>query len=56
MVPALMGLAGAVLVASSPGGPVLAVGPVAPGWRDDGVAQEPQQFRNGDGDQCGVQA
>ena len=32
------------------------VGLVSPGWRDDGVAQEPQQFGNGDGDQSGVQA
>jgi hypothetical protein len=31
------------------------VSPVAPGWRDDGVAQEPQQLRNGDRDQPGVQ-
>ena len=54
MVPALMGLAGAVLVASSPGGPVQPVGPVSPGWRDDGVAQEPQQLRDGDRDQPGV--
>jgi hypothetical protein len=27
------------------------VGPVAPGWRDDGAAQEPQQLWDGDGDQ-----
>ena len=27
------------------------VGLVAPGWRDDGAAQEPQQFGGGDGDQ-----
>ena len=50
-----MGLAGAVLVAASPGGPVQPVSPVSPGWRDDGVAQEPQQLRNGDRDQPGVQ-
>ena len=31
------------------------VGPVSPGRRDDGVAQEPQQLRNGDRDQPGVQ-
>jgi hypothetical protein len=30
------------------------VGPVAPGWRDDGVAQEPRQFRDGNWDQPGV--
>jgi hypothetical protein len=27
------------------------VGLVAPGWRDDGAAKEPQQFGGGDGDQ-----
>ena len=43
-----MGLAGAVLVAAAPGGPVQPVSPVAPGRWDDGVAQEPQQLRNGD--------
>ena len=50
-----MGLAGAVLVAASPGGPVQPVGPVSPGRGDDGAAQEPQQFRDGDRDQPGVQ-
>ena len=50
-----MGLAGAVLVAASPGGPVQPVGPVAPGRWDDGVAQEPQQLWDGDRDQSGVQ-
>jgi hypothetical protein len=54
-VPALAGLACAVLVAASPVRPVQLVGPVSPGWRDDGVAQEPQQFRDGDRDQPGVQ-
>ena len=51
-----MGLAGAVLVVAPPGGPVQPVGPVSPGRRDDDVAQEPQQFRDGDGDQPVVQA
>ena len=46
----MVGLAGAVLVAASPGGPVQPVGPVSPGWWDDGVAQESQQFRDGDRD------
>jgi hypothetical protein len=50
-----MGLAGAVLVAASPGRPVQAVGPVTPGWRDDGVAHEPQQLWDGDGDQPGIE-
>jgi hypothetical protein len=40
----LVGLAGAVLVAASPVRPVQPVGPVPAGRRDDGVAQEPQQF------------
>jgi hypothetical protein len=50
-----MGLAGAVLVTASPGRPVQPVGPVSPGWRDDDLAQEPQQLRNGDRDQPDVQ-
>jgi hypothetical protein len=54
-VPALAGLAGAVLVAASPGGPVQPVGPVPPGRRDDGAAQERQQLRDGDRDQSGIQ-
>ena len=49
-----MGLAGAVLVAASPGGPVQPVGTVLPGWRDDGDAREPQQLRDGDRDPPGV--
>ena len=48
-----MGLAGPVLVVASPDRPVQPVGPVAPGWRDDCAAQQPQQFRGGDGDQFG---
>jgi len=48
-------LAGAVLVAASPGGPVQPVGLVAPGRWDDDVAQEPQQLRDGDRDQSDVQ-
>jgi hypothetical protein len=51
----LVGLAGAVLVAASPVRPVQPVGPVSAGRRDDGVAQEPQQLREGDRDQPGVQ-
>ena len=31
------------------------VGPVSPRWRDDGVAQEPQQLRDGDRDQPDAQ-
>ena len=54
-VPALVGLAGAVLVAASPVRPVQPAGPVPAGRRDDGVAQEPQQLRDGDRDQPGVQ-
>jgi len=46
-----VGLAGAVLVAAAPFRPVQAVGPVAPGRRDDGAAQEPHKFRDGDRDQ-----
>jgi hypothetical protein len=49
-------LAGAVLVAASPVRPVQPVGPVSPGWRDDSVAQEPQQLRDGDGAQVKVTA
>ena len=30
-------------------------GPVSPGWRDDGVVRQPQQLRDGDRDQPGVQ-
>ena len=51
-----MSLAGAVLVAAPPVRPVQPVGPVTPGRRDDRVAQQPQQFRDGDRDQPGVQA
>ena len=32
------------------------VRPVSPGWRDDRVAHQPQQFRDGDRDQSGVRA
>ena len=35
--------------------PVLPVGPVSPRCRDDCLAQEPQQFRDGDRDQPGAQ-
>jgi hypothetical protein len=49
-----VGLTGAVLVAASPVRPVQPVWPVSPRWRDDGVAQEPQQFRDGDRDQSVV--
>jgi hypothetical protein len=31
------------------------VGPVTPGWRDGSVAQQPQQFRDGDRNQPGIQ-
>jgi hypothetical protein len=54
-VPALVSLAGAVLVAA-PFQPVQTVGPVPPGSRDDDVAQEPQQLQDGDRDQPGVRA
>ena len=47
----MVGLAGAVLMAASPVRPVQPVGPVAPGWRDDGIAEQPQQLRDGDRDQ-----
>jgi hypothetical protein len=50
-----VGLTGAVLVAAAPGQPAQPVGPVSPGRRDDDVAQEPQQLRDGDRDQSGVQ-
>ena len=49
-----MGLSDAVLVAAPPVRPVQPVGPVSPGRRDDDVAQEPQQSRDGDRDQPGV--
>ena len=32
------------------------VRPISARWWDDGVAQQPQQLRNGDRDQSGVQA
>ena len=51
-----MSFAGAVLVAAPPGGPVQPVRQVPPGRRDDGVAQQPQQLRDGDRDQPGIQA
>ena len=50
-----VGPAGAVLVAASPVRPVQPVRPVSPGRRDDDVSQEPQQLRDGDRDQPGVQ-
>ena len=50
-VPALVGLAGAVLVAASPECPGVAMRFVAAGLGDDGAAELPEQFRNGDGDQ-----
>jgi len=51
-----VGLAGSVLVAASPLRPVLAVGVVLAGRRDDGAAQHAQHFRNGDRDQACLQA
>jgi hypothetical protein len=50
-VPALVGLAGVILVAASPEGPCGAVGLVAAGPGDDGAAELSEQFGNGDGDQ-----
>jgi hypothetical protein len=50
-----MGASGAVLVASSPDRPVQAVGPGWLGRWGDRAAQKPQQFRDGDRDQAGVQ-
>lgn len=44
-VPALVGLAGAVLVAASPEGPGVAVRLVAPGPGDDGAAELSEQLR-----------
>ena len=46
-----MSFARAVLVTASPFRPVQPVGPVAPGRREDDVAQESQQLRDGDRDQ-----
>jgi hypothetical protein len=43
-----------MLVAVSPGRPVQPVGPVSPGRRDDDVAQQPQQLRDGGRDQPGI--
>ena len=48
-----MGLADVVLVAAWPGRPVQPVGPVAPRWRDDEVAQQPRHLRDGDRDKSG---
>jgi len=48
-VPALVGLAGVILVAASPEGPCVAVGLVAAGPGDDGAAELSEQFGNGDG-------
>ncbi len=50
-VPALVGLAGMILVAASPKSPCVAVGLVAAGPGDDGAAELSEQFGNGDGDQ-----
>ena len=50
-VPALVGLAGVILVAASPEGPCVAVRLVAAGPGDDGAAELSEQFGNGDGDQ-----
>lgn len=52
-VPALAGLPGAMLVAASPVGPVQRMLAVPPGRRDDGTAQQSQQFGDGDGDHRG---
>src|SRR5262249_19159626 len=54
-VPALMGLAGAVLMAAPPRRTRQPGGPVSPGRRDDDITQEPQQLRDSDRDQPGVQ-
>ena len=50
-VPALVGLAGVVLVAASPVGPCVAVGLVAAGPGNDGAAELSEQLGNGGGDQ-----
>jgi hypothetical protein len=50
-VPALVGLPRVVLVAASPERPALAVGLVAARLGDDGAAEGPKQFGDGDGDQ-----
>jgi hypothetical protein len=52
-VPALVGLPRVVLVAASPERPAVAVGLVAAGFGDDGAAESPEQFGDGDGDQLG---
>ena len=46
-----MGLPRVVLVAASPERPAVAVGLVAAGLGDDGAAESPEQFGDGDGDQ-----
>jgi hypothetical protein len=46
-----VGLAGSVLVPTSPECPGVAVRPVAPGFGDDGAAELSQQLRYGDGNQ-----
>ena len=51
--PALVGLPCVILVAASPERPAVAVGLVAVGLGDDGTAELPEQFRDGDGDQPG---
>src|SRR5215469_13660588 len=50
-VPALVGLAGVILVAAPPEGPCVAVRLVAAGPGDDGAAELSEQLGNGDGDQ-----
>jgi hypothetical protein len=47
--PALVGLAGMVLVAAAPQNPGVAVGLVAAGPGDDGSPELPEQFGNGGG-------
>jgi hypothetical protein len=52
-IPALVGLASSVLVASSPCRPAQLVGQIAARRWDHRIPQEPQQFGDGDRDQCG---
>jgi hypothetical protein len=47
----MVGLAGSVLVPTSPECPGVAVRPVASGFGDDGAAELSQQLRDGDGNQ-----
>jgi hypothetical protein len=55
-IPAAVGLAGPVLVATPPLRPVLAVGVVPVRRRDDDAAQQAQHFRDGDRDQAYLRA